>query len=77
MNLTDFDRWSIELKSTAESVHASVQLNLPEISLLLDRTGRLAGAPDHQSAAYNQFSNITQKIQGAMAAHDKVLMSLG
>lgn len=34
MNLIDFDRWSIELKSTAESVHASVQLNLPEISLL-------------------------------------------
>jgi len=72
-----FDKWSLELRGAAEGVHESVRLNLPETSAILDRTDTLAGAPSHSAAAEMQFRNITKHIQGVMAAHDKVLMSLG
>jgi hypothetical protein len=76
MDLDAFKKWSIELSSAASAVNESVQLNIPEVSAVLDKT-HIGDAPDHAAICELQFRNITAKIQGVMAAHDKVLMSLG
>lgn len=77
MDIEAFRKWSLELSSSASAVKESVRLNLPEVSNILDKTSGLGGAPNHASACEMQFRNITAQIQDVMAAHDKVLMSLG
>ena len=77
MNLDDFDKWSFELRISAEGVEESVSSNLDEVKEILDRPHLPAGAPNHSAVAVMQFRQITKMIQRLMANHDKVLMSLG